>query len=453
MDESSSTWQLLAAIGLISLNAFFVASEFAIVKVRPTRLRELVEAGNKKAAIALNITQHLDAYLSANQLGITVASIALGWIGEPAVSRLLDPLLSLLGYTSGNTHALAAVLGFAVVSYFHTVLGELAPKTISIQKSETVALWCAWPLHAFYIMSFPVIWLLNTSANSFLHLLGMRSANEIDNDAHSEEEIRMIVSSSQEHGILEEHEALLVENVLDYTDRVAREIMTPRNDVSILFADQTIEEATQYVLAEGYTRYPLFRRESKHELVGIIHIRDLFALHYSGGDSTLMEMVREPLIIPETLPLNEVRQKFQGSGVQIALVVDEYGAFSGIVTLEDLVEEVFGDFRDEFDEQEPDDIQLCADGMELDAGMLAGEALEALDINEDTIDLEGFDTLGGLVFGMLGDRPVVGDSVDVDGYKLKVLEVEGLRITRIKAIRNSTDESADHPAAVVSAAV
>lgn len=444
MDDSSSTWQLFAAIALIALNAFFVASEFAIVKVRPTRLRELADAGNRKAATALNITQHLDAYLSANQLGITIASIALGWIGEPAVANLLTPLFALFDHSPTAAHAVAGVLGFAIISFFHTVLGELAPKSVSIQKAETVALWCAMPLHAFYIISFPAIWLLNSTANGFLHLFGLHTARDADNSAHSEEEIRMIVSSSQEHGILEEHEAVLVENVLDYTDRVAREIMTPRADVSVLFTDQTLEEATKFVLEEGYTRYPLCREEKDH-VVGIIHIRDIFALHCSGEQKTLEEIVREPIIIPETLPLNEVREKFQACGTQIALVVDEYGAFAGIVTLEDLVEEVFGEFRDEFDEQEPEEMTPTADGMEFEAGMLAEEALEALGIDEEKIDLEGVDTIGGLVFSLLGDRPEVGDTVCIDGYQLKVVEVEGLRITRIKATQNDGSTAPTNP--------
>jgi CBS domain containing-hemolysin-like protein len=349
-----------------------------------------------------------------------------------------------------TSHALAGVLGFAVVSFFHTVLGELAPKSVSIQKAETVALWCAMPLHGFYVVSFPVIWLLNTTANGFLHLFGLRSASEAEASAHTEEEIRMIVSSSQEHGILEEHEAVLVENVLDYTDRVVREIMTPRNDVSVLFTDQTLEEATQFVLKEGYTRYPLCHDEKDH-VIGVIHIRDIFALHCSGEQKTLEEFVREALIIPETLSLNEVRMKFQKSGTQIAIIVDEYGAFSGIVTLEDLVEEVFGEFRDEFDEQEPESIRSTADGLEFDAGMLAEEALEALGIEDDDCPVEGIDTLGGLVFSLLGDRPEVGDTVVIDGYQLKVIEVEGLRITRIKASKHGVGEKpsvSDHDAKV-----
>lgn len=441
MDDASSTWRIIAALFFIVLNAFFVASEFAIVKVRTNRMRELAQKGNYPATLATRITQNVDAYLSACQLGITMASIALGWIGVSAIRNLLSPVISL---------TMAGVLSYAVITFVHTVAGEQVPKHFSIHKAEATALWCAIPLHLFYLVSSPVIWLLNITSNACLHLLGMKNTGIISEGAHTEEEIRAIVSSSQEYGVLEEHEVQLVENVLDYTDRVAREIMTPRNDVTVIYTDQTLEEATQFVLSEGYTRYPLCHGD-RDNVVGTVHIRDIFALHCSGEVKSLEDIARQPLIIPETLPLPQVRRKFQETGVQIAIVVDEYGAFSGIVTLEDIIEEVFGDVRDEFDEIEREMVLPTEHGLELDAGMLVEEAMEALGVTSE-VEVEGVDTIGGLVFSLLANKPEKGDSVEVDGYRLQVAEVEGLRITRLIANRLDAQAEADLPASITTKA-
>lgn len=433
MDDASSTWRLYAAAGLIFLNACLVAAGFAIVKARPTRLRELAESGSRRASTALRITSRLDAYLSASQFGTTLSTFTLGWIIGPEMRRLLAPwFFSAMPNSGALATVVAGVLGFAVMTFLHALLGELIPKTVGIHRADSIALWTAVPLHAWYVISYPALWVLNAAQDIVLRRLGIQVAEGTSNVVHSEEEIRLIVSTSQEQGILEEHEAELVDNIFDYTDRVAREIMTPRNDVSVLFTDQSLEEATQFVLDEGYTRYPLCQGERDH-VIGVVHIRDIFAVRCSGQEKTLEEIARQPLIIPETLPLNQAQRKFQDSGTHISLVVDEYGAFSGIVTLEDLVEEVFGEFRDEFDDQEPEMILTTDDGFEMDAGMLIEEAMEVLGV-EDEIEVEGVDTVGGLVFSMLGERPEIGDTVTIDGYQLEVVAVEGLRITRVKAV-------------------
>lgn len=430
MDDACSTWQLIAAAGLIAFNAFLVASEFAFAKVQPTRLRELADQGNHRAEIALDITRHLNAYFSANRIGITFASVALGWTAKPVVLRLFGIISAPTPDGLAPSHALAGAAGLLMVSLLHMVAGELAPRSVSIQKAESLALRMAVPLRLFYVLSSPVVRLLHGATNGLLRLLGMRDATDPLRMVHTEEEIRATISSYQERGVLEEHEVVLVENVLDFTDRVAREIMTPRTDVSVLFTDETPEEAVKVALLEGHTRYPLCRGDRDH-VVGVVHIRDIFALYSAGEGKSLIDIAREPLIIPETLPLNQVQQRFQLSGTPLALVVDEYGAFSGIVTLEDLIEEVFGEFRDEFDKEEPE-IRATDDGLELDAGMLVEEVMEALGI-ESEVDVEGVDTIGGLVFSILGDRPRVGDVVSFEGYQLAVTSVEGLRITRVKA--------------------
>jgi CBS domain containing-hemolysin-like protein len=431
MDDAGSRWRLIAAITLIMLNAFFIIADTMVARLRARKVQDATSNGNGKVPSEVHITEHLEEYLTAIQLGTSSVTLALGWIGGPLLTHALGSLLAYFNLATAIINGISVVLGIVLIAVSHAIFGVLIPKALSTQKTDSMS-WCVKPLRAVYWLLYPLVWPLKQGINALLGFLRMGSIADAEALAHTEDEIRAIVSSSQEQGILEEHEAVLVENVLDYTDRVAREIMTPRSDIKVLYTHQSTEEAAQYTLEEGYTRYPLCRGDKDH-VVGIIHIRDIFALHYMGKTKTLEELVRPALIIPETLPLNEVRQEFQVHGTQMAIVVDEYGSLSGIVTLEDLVEEVFGEFRDEFDEQEPDPVQSTADGLELDAGMLLEEALDVLGIEEEDVDIEGVDTLGGLVFSLLGERPEVGASVVVDGYVLRVIEVEGLRITRVKA--------------------
>jgi CBS domain containing-hemolysin-like protein len=427
MDDACSTWQLLAAAGLVSFSAFLVASQFAIARVRPARLRELADQGSRRAATALRITSPPDAYLSATQFGIILASIALGLVS----ASVANSVLAALWYESAISRVVTGAAVFVAAVFLHAVFGYLVPRSVAIQKAEGTALWLAMPLRAFCVVLSPAMWLFAQAARGVLRLMGLEAVSEERDLARTEEEVRAILSSCHEHGVIEEHEVVLVENVLDFTDRVAREIMTPRTDVSVLFTDQTLEEATEVVLAEGHTRYPLCRGDRDH-VVGVVHIRDVFSEHCGGQNRPLESLARDPLVIPETLPLNQVQQKLQAGGTPMALVVDEYGAFAGILTFEDLVEEVFGEFRDEFDEAEPEMVRTTADGVEIDAGMLLEEAMDALGVDGE-LDVEGVDTLGGLVFSLLGDRPRVGDAVSIDSYRLVVAEVEGLRITRVKA--------------------
>lgn len=433
MDEGASILRLAFALFLVGLNAFFVASEFAIVKVRPTRIRELVDSGSRTARVAQRIVSRLDAYLSANQLGITIASLGLGWVGEPTMARLLEPLLHWLapGMSALALHSISAAVGFSIITFLHVVLGELAPKTLSIQKAEVVTLICAYPLHWFYVTSFPVIWALNAAANLFLRPWGLRPASEGE-AAHTEEEIKMIVSSSHEQGVLEEHERDLLENVFDYADRVAREIMTPRNEVVAIEVDAPIGEIVDFVLAESYSRYPVYQKEKDH-IVGVAHIRDILEVYSQRTERrTLRHVLREPLIVPETLPVHVLRQRFQSDRTHLAIVVDEYGSLAGVVTMEDLVEEVFGDFQDEFDEESREPVIHRKDGIELDATLHFEDVLELLGVEGD-FPHEGVDTIGGYVFSLLGKKPEVGDAVRIDGHTLQVLAVEGLRIARLIA--------------------
>jgi len=445
MDDPSSTWRIFTAIGLIALNAFFVASEMAIARAKPHRIREYVAKNNRRfAELALDIIQnkHIDSYLSACQLGITATVIAFGWICIPAVEVLLEPLFIWLGIGESIGLALASAIGFAIAVILLVVLGELIPKRYTAQRAEAVLLRCSRPMQVFYMLMYPFVWLVNKVSQVSRGALGYRNGASVYEAMHTEEDIRMIISAGEEQGILAKHEAELVKKILDYSDRIAGEVMTPRNDVTVLFTDQTLEEAVQFVLTKGYTRYPLCKEDRDH-VVGIVHIRDLFAARCSGAAKKLEDIAREPLVIPETLPLPQVRMKFQESNQQMAILVDEYGTFSGLVTLEDMIEEVFGDFRDEFDEVEPAMVRQTENGLELDAGMLVEEAFETLGIDQEYL-VEGINTIGGLVFSMLAEKPELGDQVQVDGYQLEVAAVDGLRITWIRAKRlDNKDESGE----------
>lgn len=445
VDDGSSWLGLPAAALLLLANAFFVASEFAIVKVRPTRLRELIEAGDRRAATALHISERLDAYLSANQLGITLASLGLGWLGEPAVASLFEPLThGLVAPGSLLSHTLASVLGFSLITFLHVVVGELAPKSLAIQLAERTALWCARPLHLFFTVMYPVIWLLNTAANLTLRAVGLQPAQEADLP-HSEAEIRLIVSRSQEQGVLEEHERELVENIFDYSDRVAREIMTPRTDVTLLSAQDPFPEIVRQVIESGFTRYPVYDGD-KDQIIGIVHIRDVLRAQATGAPPEgIRSLLRPALIVPETLPIKDLTKKFQQQRTHMAVVVDEYGVFVGVVTLEDMVEELFGDFADELEEPEPAAITRTGDTWLVDASLRADEVWEALGI-EAPEEIEGVDTIGGYVFTKLGKKPEVGDEVSIGAYRFRVEEVDGLRIARL-AVRLAPPPPPDPPVA------
>jgi len=334
MDEASSTWQLMAAAGFVVVNAFFVASEYAMVKVQPARLRELASSGNRRAAVALHITERLGTTILTTQLGITVSSIALGWIGVPALARVLAAPFSFLGGGLFLVRILSGMIGFLTVSFLHTVLGELAPKAISVQRAEAVALWCAIPLNAFCQVSAPFSWLLNRSAECLLGTLGLRPPSELATVAHSEEEIRMIVSSSQEQGILEEHEVELVENILDYTDRVAREIMTPQPVTMPVTG--SIDDAVNVIINRNIGGIPIV--DAEENLRGIVTERDVMkVLTTENSGRTVEDIMKSSVRVtsPDT-PIGKVCEEMVKCRFRrLPVVVDD--VLCGIVTATDIM--------------------------------------------------------------------------------------------------------------------
>lgn len=427
----TSSVALALTIVLLLANAFFVASEFAIVKIRPTRIRELEKLGHRRARLLAGITGRLDAFLSANQLGITLCSLGIGWLGEPALSHLIVPWVSVLGpWAQKASHGIALGLAFAVITFLHTVIGELAPKSLAIQRTEPIALWTAPFLQAFYWIAFPLIWTLNTAANLFLRMLGLHSTSEAE-FLHSPQEMRMVL----EHASMEPGARRLIDRVFDYTHRVARHVMTLRRDAVVLEAGRSFDENLAVALAHQYTRYPLVVPEGDR-VIGYVHLKDIFAALASGRRPQFMrELAREPIFISEETQLEWLRREFQRRRVHIAVVLGPKHTFSGIVTLEDLLEEFVGEIRDEQDYEEIPPMIIRPDGsFEVDGRVTLDVAARDLGI-AFTPEAPEIETIAGYVEAALQDRPVPGDCIELDGFRLTILAVRDGRIRRLEGER------------------
>lgn len=427
--------KILAALLLVALNGFFVLAEFSLVKVRKTRLAELAESGSSQASLALEVTSKLDAYLSACQLGITLASLGLGWLGEPAIATLLNPLFQrFIGWDEVLTHTVAAAIAFIIITFLHIVLGELVPKSLAIQKAEAAALKTAAPLKMFYKIFYPAIRALNSLANIVLRVWGIEPANEADL-AHTEEELRMLVDASQRHGFLDKMEGKLLDNVFEFSDRVVSEVMVPRQDMVCLFIQDSIEEVVEVVKEHGHTRYPLCD-DNKDNVIGLVHMRDLMCLQDNLHITDISQVKRDILIVPEGMPISHLVQKMRSQRTHLAVVVDEFGGTAGMVTMEDLLEELVGEIYDEFEKEQSSEIVKVQEGEYLINGrVLLDEVSELLEVS---LEEETVTTIGGYVFARLGRRPVKGDSIEFDGYIFQVLEVAGFRITRVKVMKKTS---------------
>lgn len=417
---------LSLALFLVFLNGFFVAAEFALVKVRPTQLDPHVSAGSTRGKAARHMVRHLDAYLSATQLGITLASLALGWIGEPAFAWMVEPAVSLIpGAGPALVHTVALTLSFLVITILHIVLGELAPKSIAIRKPEMTSLWISLPLVAFYKASYPAIWVLNHAANAILKAIGIEPVSE-EELGPEEEELRLLLSSRHATQ-LSEHKRELLDNIFELSHRIARQIMEPRADVVYLDANQPLEKNLSVARRSGHTRFPLCEG-SLDRVVGLVHIKDLF--RNSRPLTSLEEVAREMAFVPETLPLDRLLNRMLAEKVHMAAVLDEYGGVSGIVTLENVIEEIVGQIQDEFDVEKPE-LTTLGNGVFLVSGaMLVEEVEEALELEFSDRDE---DTIGGVVLSELGRRPIAGDRVELGPLLLEVQEVQRNRIRTLRA--------------------
>jgi len=414
------TLELLGVAALILLNAFFVAAEYVLVTARRTRIRELDEQGNRRARAVLSIVSDPPHFIAAMQLGVTGTSLAIGALGEQALARVFDPIMAAV---------LAFAFAFLIITFLHVVIGELVPKGIALRHSETVALAVSAPVRGFFIVFKPLIWILQRSSELVLRALGLQPPGD-DDDVLSEAELKMVLDRSTKHGEIEQQEQEMLYKVFDFADKEVSTVMVPRPEVVALSVELPPEEALAAVIESPYTRYPVYR-ESLDEIVGVLHVRDLFSALVDRGIAGVQveQLLRPAHIVPETKDLAALLTDFRRTNQHMAIVVDEYGDLEGIVTLEDLLEEIVGEIEDEFDL--PDEsVERLPDGrMRIDG------TFPIDDFNEQfsrALPVEDYHTIGGFVFGLLGRAPEQGDEVEADGCRFKVLEVEGSRIERLE---------------------
>lgn len=418
---------LLVAI-LILITAFFVATEFAIVKVRSTRIDYLIESGNKRAVHAKKLLDNLDGYLSACQLGITVTALGLGWLGESTVMRLLSPLFDALHLNATTASILSFVISFFTITFLHVVIGELAPKSIAIQKAEEIALVLARPLILFYKIMYPFIWLLNGSARLIIRLFGFKEMKEHES-AHTEEELRLILSESYKSGEINQSEMTYVNNIFEFDERLAKEIMVPRTEMVCFFKGDSFKENLEIIHEGQYTRYPV-ADEDKDHIIGLVNLKDIFTERFDSDQPFSIEKYIRPVIhVSEVTPIKQVLLTMQKQRIHMAIVNDEYGGTAGLVTVEDILEEIVGEIRDEFDVHESPLIEKQGNGTMVVSGKLQIEEInELLNIH---LDDEEIATIGGWIFAN-NLEPTVGTTIEHEGYQFIVEEIEGYQVKRIK---------------------
>lgn len=430
--DPSHQWVLISlAIFLVFLNGYFVAIEFAIVKVRRTRLQELIQKGQKRARTALRLVDDMDEYLSATQLGITLASLGLGWIGEPAFAALFEPAFASLGpFKIVMAHSLAIAAAFMLITFLHIVLGELAPKSLAIQQAEVVSVWGAPFLIGFYWLTYPLIWALNGTANSLLRVVGVPSISS-GSKAHSQEELRMIVAHSHREGVIEGEAKKLLNKVLDFSNRSVRQVMVPSPEVIYLDVRNSLEENLELARRHRHTRFPVCDG-SLEKVLGVVHTKDIFWTSREQEEDFQLSMAQRPVkFVPDTKPIKDLLTEFRKAHTHIAVSVDEFGSTVGIITMEDILEELVGEIQDEFDPDAPGpEIRRLENGFLIQGRTLLSALEKHLEIS---LQDEDNDTIAGHILMRLGRMAEVGDEVVVaDRFKARVLGIRGFQITDLR---------------------
>ncbi len=419
---------------LIALTAFFVATEFAIVKIRVSRIDQLIAEGKKGALSAKKVVTHLDEYLSACQLGITITALGLGWLGEPTVEKILHPLFEHFHINVSLTEILSFGIAFALVTFLHVVVGELAPKTFAIQKAETVTLLFAGAIIWFYRIMYPIIWFLNGSARKLVGLFGLKPASEHEL-AHSEEELRILLSESYKSGEINKNELKYMNNIFEFDERIAKEIMVPRTEMVSISIDETYANILATIKSENYTRYPV-ENGDKDNIVGFINVKELLTADISEEEKRegfeVQHYINPIIRVIETVPIHDLLVKMQKERTHIAILIDEYGGTSGIVTVEDILEEIVGEIRDEFDEDElPDIRKLKEDHYIVDTKLLVEDVNNLLNTS---LSNEDVDTIGGW-FMTQNMESQIGSEIEAEGYVFKVQKKDGHHIQYLEIIR------------------
>lgn len=423
---------------------FFVAAEFAIVKVRASQIEIKAKTGSRVGKMAKNIVHNLDGYLAATQLGITLASLGLGWVGEAAMATIFTNLFHSIGLDVSTTfiHSLSVAVAFTVITIMHIVFGELAPKSFSIQRPVATTMFVAVPLQVFYVVFRPFIWALNSLAAIILKPFGIDTAAGHES-LHSNEELQYLLDQGKESGALEDNEHELIKNVFDFNERVVKNIMVPRTKISGIELNTSKDEVIKTIIGEGYSRLPVYD-DVIDKIIGIIHAKDVLPLLADHKDWTLNDIIRKPYFVPETKKINDLLSELQQKRIQIAIVLDEFGGTAGMVTLEDIVEEIVGEIQDEYDEEKPTVEKISETEFVINAYATVYDVNEYLphDLPED----EDFDTVGGLVSHAFGRIPEVGDSEECYGYLFTILKKteQNIETVKLELVINKKDMVDEH---------
>ena len=431
ISEILINWVIIAV--LLLMNGYFVAAEFAFVKVRKTRMEELDENGNFDAKLALETLKDLDEFIAAVQVGVTVASIGIGWVGELTIAKMLEPVLDFLpsGVQSVSAHTISTVVAFLAITFLHVLIGEQVPKCIALQYPEKISLTTAKTMRAMIIVCKPFVWLLTKTGALILKLFKIEHV-QAGGLVHSMEEIDMLINASYDGGMLNETEKDMLHNVVKFSDLTAKQVMVPRTDMACFSSNMPMEEVYQFAAENQYTRYPVYEDDNIDHILGFIHVKDLYANSVEETDITLDKLIRPILLVPETITMDNLVLEFKKRKAQIAIVVDEFGGTSGLITLEDLLEEIFGDVQDEFDVEEEFEIKkVSQDTYLVDAMMRLDDFIEFFEIKEKDIDDEDIDTVGGLVVKLLGRLANEGDKVEFQNLLFIVKETDGARISML----------------------
>ena len=445
MSESSlgiiiSNW--LIVFVLLLVNGFFVSAEFAIVRARRAKIEQLTKDGNVDAKLALKALEDMNFFIAAVQVGVTIASIGIGWFGSPTIVNLMDPILSNLPSSYVYlTHTITAVVAFLVVTFLHVVIGEQVPKCIALQYPEKISLYVAKPMDIFMTISKPFVWVLNVACNAILRLF--RIPVSTARVVHTIEDLDLMVNTSYDEGVLNETEKDMIHNVFKFSDLTAREVMIPRTDMVCVPIGMSIEELNKVATENQYTRYPVYDGDIDH-ITGLIHVKDLYSLSIKDEVCPIEKIQRKVLLVPETITMDNLVREFKKNKSQMAVVVDEFGGTSGIITLEDVLEEIFGDVQDEFDEETEFDIKEIKPNHYLANGMMRlDELANYFDLPDDKLEDDDVDTIAGLVVKELGRLAQLDDVVKYHEFTFTVKEVDGARITKLLVVRDESQKTTE----------
>lgn len=441
--ESDSFVQLILALVLVLLNGFFVAAEFSIVKVRYSQIHLKAQEGNVNAKRAEKIIKHLDAYLSATQLGITLASLGLGWVGESALHHVFDKMFVALGFSLTNaTITTISIAGsFLIITMMHIIFGELVPKSIAIAKPRPTTLFIANPLMLFYKIFNPFIWLMNTISNGFLRLIKINPANQ--SDIHSTEELQLLVKQSADSGAIEEEDYEIIKNAFDFTDHSAKQIMVPRQNIFSLDIDDEPEEIIQEMLETSYSRVPAYD-SSIDDVIGILYTKEFIREYVKNINNLekfkIRELLHEPIFVAETKKISDTMKLFQTRKQHMAIVIDEFGGTAGIITLEDILEELVGEIQDEEDEDEELIVEEVSDGV---YWIQATAPLEEINeyLPQELEESTEYNTLAGFILSELSDIPQENDEFDIEPYHFKILKMQNRGVEVVEMIYHKPDEN------------